>query len=42
MKRFLNRAGELLALLVVAAGFLALACLCGTLDFQAVTSGPNF
>ena len=37
-----NKLLDLLALLVVAAAFLALAFLCGTLDFQAVTSGPNF
>ena len=42
MKRFLDRLGDLLALLLVLALPLALAILCGTLDYQAATSGPNF
>lgn len=42
MKRFKETLEGLLALLVALLIPIILAVLCGTLDFQAATSGPNF
>lgn len=42
MKRLKETAEGLLALFVALLIPIVLAILCGTLDFQAATSGPNF